>query len=123
MSELANLFDAVRTFLGGAVCAIGLVFMLGGALGTLRFPDFYTRLHANTVSDGVGAVIFLLGLAAMAPDAGMALRLLLLAALAAALSPVFAHLSANAAHAGGLAPLSGAYTAPRPGVPKPGAGS
>jgi len=115
MSEVNAVLDVARQFLGGGIALAGLVFMIGGALGVLRFPDFYTRLHATTASDGVGAVIFLIGLAVLAPDWGMALRLLLLAGLAAALSPVLAHLSASAAHGGGLAPLSGRYTAPRPG--------
>jgi multicomponent Na+:H+ antiporter subunit G len=100
---------------GGFLIVIGLAFMAGGTLGLLRFPDLYTRLHAVRVADGPGAVIFILGLAVVSGDIGVALRLILLAALVAALGPTLAHLTANAAHAGGLAPIAGAYTAPRPG--------
>jgi len=101
--------DLVRAGVGGLVAALGLVFIAGGVLGMLRFPDFYTRLHAARVSDGVGAVLVCLGLAIMA------LRLLLLALLIGAIGPLIAQLIANAAHVGGLAPLSGRYAAPRPG--------
>ena len=109
----------VRLGAGGLIAVVGLVLILGGTLGLLRFPDFYTRLHAVAVSDAPGAAIFLIGLAIMAPDGAMALRLLLLAALIVALAPVFSHLLASAAHAGGLAPIAGRYASPRPGAPRP----
>ena len=40
---------------GGAFCLVG-------ALGMLRMPDFYTRIHAASVSDAVGAGLILTGL-------------------------------------------------------------
>ncbi len=106
--------EIVRLGLGGVFVVAGLFFLLGGAIGVLRFPDFYTRLHAARVSDAVGATVLLVGLAIMA-DGAVAVKLVLLAALTAALGPTLSHLLANAAHAAGLAPLSGAYVAPRPG--------
>lgn len=117
--ESASILDLVRYALGGVVVLAGLVFMLGGTLGVLRFPDFYTRLHAARVSDAVGATILVLGLALCASDGAMMVRLLLLAALIAALGPTLSHLLANAAHAAGLAPTVGRYTAPRPGAKPP----
>lgn len=113
---MGEMLDFIRVGFGGVVCAVGLVFVLGGSLGLLRFPDLYTRLHAVAVSDATGAVVFVVGLAIMAPDWGMAARLGLLAALLAALAPVLTHVIAAAAHAGGLAPIAGRYTAPRPGA-------
>jgi multicomponent Na+:H+ antiporter subunit G len=102
--------------IGGGLIVAGLMLMAGGTLGLLRFPDFYTRLHAVRVADGLGAVVFILGLAAVSGDVGVALRLLVLAALVAALGPTMSQLAANAAHAAGLAPLAGNYRAPRPGA-------
>jgi len=118
--DVALILDGARAILGGGLALIGLLLIAGGALGVLRFPDFYTRLHASSVADGLGAVVLVLGLAVLAPNGALALRLILLAALIAMLSPLFAHFSANAAHSGGLAPLSGRYTAPRPGAPRGG---
>lgn len=106
----------VRVGIGALVAVAGLVFVLGGALGLLRFPDLYTRLHGASVSDAPGAALFVAGLAIMAPDLGIALRLGLLAVLIVALAPVLAHLLGAAAHSGGLAPIAGRYTAPRPGA-------
>ncbi|HRP10716.1 MAG TPA: monovalent cation/H(+) antiporter subunit G [Terricaulis sp.] len=108
-----NIFAAIA---GGALIAAGLACMIGGAIGVLRFPDFYTRLHGARAADGVGAALFLAGLAIVSGDGAVALRLALLAVLVIALAPLMAHLSANAAHVGGLAPLAGPYKAPRPGV-------
>src|SRR5262245_14661069 len=43
--------DLARAAVGGSVCLLALVFLLGGAIGALRLPDFYTRLHAASVAD------------------------------------------------------------------------
>ena len=45
------------------VCLVGGgVFLIAGAIGILRFPDFYSRLHALGVCDTMGAGLMLLGL-------------------------------------------------------------
>ena len=36
--------------------AAGALFVLSGGVGLLRFPDFYTRIHAVGVTDSAGAV-------------------------------------------------------------------
>ncbi len=107
--------QALLSAVGALLIVAGLACMLAGAIGVLRFPDFYTRLHAARVGDGVGAILIVVGLAFVCGDWGMAVRLFSLAALIAALGPTLAHVAANAAHAAGLAPLAGSYTAPRPG--------
>lgn len=113
---MGSALDLVGMVIGGALCALGLLALVGGAAGVLRFPDFYTRLHAARAADGVGAAVFLAGLAVLSGDGGMALRLGLLAVLVIALAPLLAHLGANSAHVGGLSPLAGPYKAPRPGA-------
>jgi len=42
--------------------AIGIFFMFVGAIGLLRFPDFYTRLHATGKCDTLGEGLIILGL-------------------------------------------------------------
>lgn len=115
----AALLELVRLGVSGLVVAIGLVLIAGGALGLLRFPDLYTRLHAANVADVVGPVIVVVGLAIAAPDWGIALRLFVLALLLVAVGPTLTHLVAQTAHAAGLAPISGKYAAPRPGATRP----
>ncbi len=118
MAPLA-LLELVRLGLGALLTAVGIACLGGGAIGLLRFQDFYTRIHAATVTGGVGAFFVVAGLALTAADLGIALRLALLGALVVALSPALAHILASAGHAAGLAPLAGRYTAPRPGGPGP----
>lgn len=110
-----DLLESFRAGVGGLFVAIGLGFILGGTIGLLRFPDLYTRIHAFSAAGGPGAAIAIVGLELAASSWEMATRLLLLAALVAALGPMLSQLVANAAHAGGLAPLAGQYVAPRPG--------
>ena len=40
---------------------VGLVFFLGTSIGLLRFPDFYTRMHAAGKGDTLSTVLILAG--------------------------------------------------------------
>lgn len=41
----------------------GLIFFTGGAVGILRFPDFYSRLHPAGKLDTMGSLFMLFALA------------------------------------------------------------
>ena len=45
------------------ILAIGLLFFLGGTVGIIRFPDFYTRLHAAGKLDTAGQLLALSAIA------------------------------------------------------------
>jgi len=55
MSALADVLSWVFLAAGGAFCVIG-------ASGLIRMPDFYTRAHAASVIETLGAGLVLLGL-------------------------------------------------------------
>ena len=40
---------------------VGQVFFLGTSIGLLRFPDFYTRMHAAGKGDTLSTVLILFG--------------------------------------------------------------
>ena len=42
--------------------SVGLLFFLGAAVGILRFPDFYTRMHAAGKGDTLSTLLILSGL-------------------------------------------------------------
>ncbi len=42
---------------------IGLFFFLGGAVGILRMPGFYSRLHPAGILDTMGILVMVTGLA------------------------------------------------------------
>jgi len=44
----------------------GLFFFIAGTVGLLRFPDFFTRLHALTKADNLGLGLLFAGLALQA---------------------------------------------------------
>lgn len=53
------ILDAVVILLMG----MGLVFFLGGAVGIIRMPDFYSRLHPAGKLDTLGIMAMVTGLA------------------------------------------------------------
>ena len=54
-----NLIDILSVIL---LC-IGLFFIFGGAVGILRFPDFYSRLHPAGKLDTAGLLFTMAGMA------------------------------------------------------------
>lgn len=88
------------------LCLVGGgFFCMVGALGMLRMPDFYTRMHAASVIDTLGAGLILLGLVLQAGFSLVAVKLLMVGLLIFFASPTAAHALARAAMARGLRPL------------------
>lgn len=81
-----------------AAMALGLVFVLAGATGVMRLPDFYTRMHAAGVTDTLGAELIIMGLVLQAQDWQTVAKLLLVGLLLFMTSPTATHAIANAAH-------------------------
>ena len=82
----------------------GSFFLLVGAIGLLRFPDFYTRTHAGSITDTLGAGLLLLGLILQAGPTLIAVKLVLLMGFIALTSPTAGHALAKAAYLRGLKP-------------------
>lgn len=95
-----------------ACISIGLLFVLGGTLGVLRLPDFFTRLHAAGMTDTLGAELILLGLIVQEGFTQLSLKFLFVSMFLLLTSPTATHAVANAAHQAGLKPLLGRYKAP-----------
>lgn len=60
------MIEAVFFWLGSALFIAGGVFDLFAAIGMIRFPNFYVRLHAATIGAIYGAVLPLIGISLMA---------------------------------------------------------
>ena len=53
----------------GVICGIlGLIFFLGSAVGMVRFPDFYTRMHAAGKGDTLSTMLMLGGFGLVTMD-------------------------------------------------------
>ena len=88
--------------LSGLLLAMGALFVLSGGVGLLRFPDFYTRIHAAGVTDTAGAGLVLLGLLLRADTWDTAVRLLIILLFLALTSPTATHILAHAARRDGV---------------------
>jgi len=88
------------------ICIVaGGVFCVIGAFGLVRMPDFYTRVHAASVTDTVGAGLLLLGMALQAGFSLVTVKLLMIGLLLLFANPTATHALVKAALARGLAPL------------------
>lgn len=83
---------------------LGLMLVLAGAIGVIRLPDFYTRMHAAGVTDTLGAELIILGLILQAGDWQTMAKLALVGLLLFLTSPTATHAVANAAHRAGRKP-------------------
>jgi multicomponent Na+:H+ antiporter subunit G len=83
----------------------GSFFLIVGAIGLIRMPDFYTRMHAASVIDTLGVALILLGLMMQAGLSLITLKLIFLVALFFFTGPVVAHALAQAALQMGLEPI------------------
>lgn len=82
----------------------GAFFFLAGTVGMLRFPDFYSRLHALTKADNVGLGLTVLGLAMRAESLAAAGRLFLVSALVLLAGATASHLIARSGLRRGIEP-------------------
>ena len=83
----------------------GALFCLIGAIGILRFPDVYARMHAAGVTDTLGALLVLVGLMLLAGFSLAGAKLLFILAFLWMASPTATHALAKAAGHGGVHPM------------------
>ncbi|HHY05917.1 MAG TPA: monovalent cation/H(+) antiporter subunit G [Clostridia bacterium] len=82
----------------------GFFFIVVAALGVIRFPDFYTRLHAAGKGDTLGIALFVLGLAVYNGFNFVSLKLLLIVLFVFLANPIGGHVLSRAAFRSGLKP-------------------
>lgn len=86
----------------GALLAAGGFFCIVGAVGLLRMPDFYTRTHAASVIETLGAGLIIAGLMLQAGWTLAAAKLAILGLLILFASPTATHALAKAARERGV---------------------
>jgi multicomponent Na+:H+ antiporter subunit G len=85
----------------GVLVLAGCLFVLSGGAGLLRFPDFYTRTHAGSVTETAGAGLLIAGLLLRVEGPGSAIRLVLILLFLMLTGPTAAHALAQAARRDG----------------------
>ncbi len=98
--------DTIVSLASTLCLLVGSFLVLSGGVGLIRFPDFYSRMHAVGVTDTLAATMILVGLMLQLPETLVLLKLLLILLLTVFISPVASHALANAAYRNKLVPLS-----------------
>ena len=98
------MIESIRLAATVVLACIGSFFLLVGTLGLLRFPDFYSRTHAATKCDTLGAGSILLALVLYRGLDPASATILAIAVLVLISSPTSAHALARAAFHTGLTP-------------------
>ena len=91
--------------LSWVLLTLGGLAILTGGIGALRMPDLYTRMHAASVTDSLGAMLVIFGIML---QAGLSLATIKLAAILLFLlltSPTSSNALASAALLAGTRPL------------------
>lgn len=83
----------------------GAAFCLVGAIGVLRFPDVFCRMHAAGIMDTLGALLVLGGLMLLAGWSLAAAKLVFILAFLWMTSPTSTHALAKAAIHCGVKPM------------------
>ncbi len=98
------MLETATTWLSYAFIGAGAIFTVIGAVGMLRMPDVYTRMHAASVIDTLGAGLLLIGLMMQVGLGLVTLKLVFIVALLFFAGPVATHAVAQAAIEAGVAP-------------------
>jgi multicomponent Na+:H+ antiporter subunit G len=88
-------------------CLLGGAFLIfSGGVGVLRFPDFYTRMHAAGVTETLATILMLLGLMLLAGWSLVLVKLALIMLFIMITRPTASHALAKAALHGKLEPTT-----------------
>jgi multicomponent Na+:H+ antiporter subunit G len=96
----------VRDVVASAFLLIGALLNLLAAIGLLRFPDVFARMHAATKPATLGLLCILIGAGLLVP-APTVIAFVLVAALQLLTVPIGGHVIGRAAHRAGV-PMSDA---------------
>lgn len=92
------------TVLAIGLIVLGLFFLIVGSIGMLRLPNIFARAHALSLTDSLGAVLVLAGLAVYQGFSMNFLKIMVVLVLVYLLNPVIAHATVRAAYRAGLRP-------------------
>jgi multicomponent Na+:H+ antiporter subunit G len=87
----------ILVFAGG-----GSLFVLLAAIGLLRMPDLFTRMHPSSKAATLGTVLILIGTALYFEDGAIAVRAVLICLFLFLTAPVASHIIARAGFLSGV---------------------
>lgn len=87
------------------ICAGGLALIIG-AIGLVRLPDVYSRIHAAGIIDTAGAALMIFGMCLLSPSWLITLKLVMIGIFLFFTSPISGHAIAQVAQSQGIKPLA-----------------
>jgi len=96
--------SALLPWLSDAALLVGSFLLLSGAVGFLRFRDFYARIHACGVTETLATSFILLGLLLQPAGAQPQAKLVMILLFVLFSSPTASHALAKAAWNAGVRP-------------------
>ena len=96
--------DLVVQIASWACFIVGGLMLVIGALGMIRLPDFWARIHAAGMIDTMGSALMLAGMMLQAGLTLTTLKLVLIGLFLFIAGPTASHAIANAAWVAGLKP-------------------
>ena len=75
---------------------IGSLFLLIGAIGLIRMPDVFTRMHAVSVMESTGATLIIIGLITYSGFSTISIKLIIILLAIIYISSVATHALARA---------------------------
>ncbi len=91
------MFAEIIEVTGWIFMFFGAFFTFTGALGMLRMPDFYTRIHPAGLTDSLGVPLILIGVAIQSGFGLYALKILFLIFFLFLTGPTTTHVIAKSA--------------------------
>ena len=98
--------DMFYDILSWCLIGSGCFFVLIGALGILKLPEFWSRLHAASVVESAGMILLISGLCIQSGLSLITVKLILLIVFLFLTGPTATHAVASAALVSGMKPKS-----------------
>jgi len=98
--------SALLDTLSWVLLSLGGFSVLVGGIGALRMPDLYTRMHAASVTDSLGAMLVLVGIMLQAGWSLATIKLIAILLFLLMTSPTSSNALASAALLAGTRPFA-----------------
>ena len=107
----------IRVIITGVLLFTGCFLIVVAAIGIVRFPDFYSRIHPAGKADTMGQFLILLGLIVQEGFTFVSVKLVLIVAFIFIANPTATYAIAKAAHIRGKKHWQKAPPEPEPPEP------
>jgi len=98
------MIDTVLDVLSWILLCSGGLFVLAGGIGALRLPEFYTRLHAASLTETMATILIFAGMMLQAGLTLASVKLLAIMLFLLLTAPTASYALANAALQSGMRP-------------------